>query len=51
MDVEYFVFGALAVFIVACCLADLGRRATLLELTMKEQIKRSSETVRGALLD
>lgn len=51
MDFEYIVFGALLAFIVVCCLADLGRRTPWLEGTMKEQLRRSSDTIRGAPLD
>jgi len=51
MDIEYFVFGALMAFIIACCLADLGRRKPSLESAMKEQLRRSSDTIRGAPLD
>ena len=51
MDFEYIVFGALMAFIIACCLADMGRRTPSIERTMKEQLRRSSNTIRGAPLD
>ena len=51
MDVEYTLFGALLAFIIVCCLADLGRRTLLLEGAMKEQLRRSSDTIRGAPLE
>lgn len=51
MDIEYWMFGALAAFIFAGCLIDLSRRAPVLEREMQEQLKRSADTIRGAPLD
>ena len=50
MECEYVVFAALIGFIV-CCLVDLGRRMPSLERAMKEQLRRSSDTIRGAPLE
>ncbi|MDM0084885.1 hypothetical protein QTI17_30250 [Variovorax sp. J31P179] len=51
MDFEYIVFGALMAFIIACCLVDLGRRTPSMDRAMKDQLRRSSDTIRGAPLN
>ena len=51
MDLEYIVFGALMSFIIVCRLADPGRRTPSLERAMNEQLRRSSDTIRGAPLE
>lgn len=51
MDLEYIVFGALMAFIIVCRLADPGRRTPSLERAMNEQLRRSSDTIRGAPLE
>ena len=51
MDGELFVFVVMAVFGIACCLAERGRRLRGLELALEEQLRRSSDTIRGAPLD